>query len=126
VRPPDRLYAEDPDGRPDELDVSINAGDYDGRDLEEWREKQIAALDEARWLLYNRGIGDGQINYVFADAADHEGGAQAIADEAAAGAYDLVVLSRGYFDDEVVEEDSTPKEVAEAVQQLEEVGLVVC
>jgi hypothetical protein len=126
VRPPEALYADDPDGRPDELDVSINAGDYDGKDLEEWRGKQIAGLDEARWLLYNRGIGDGQINYVFADEADHAGGAQAIADEAAAGAYDLVVLSRGYFDDEVVEEDSTPKEVAEAVQQVEEVRLVVC
>ena len=38
----------------------------------------------------------------------HEGGAQAIADEAAAGAYDMVVLSRGYFEDEVNEEESTP------------------
>ena len=40
--------------------------------------------------------------------AEHEGGAQAIADEAAAGAYDMVVLSHGYFDDEVNEEESTP------------------
>jgi hypothetical protein len=126
VRPPDALYADDPDGRPDELDVSINAGDFDARDLEEWRGRQIAGLDEARWLLYNRGVGDGQINYVFADEAEHEGGAQAIADEAAAGAYDMVILSHGYFDDEVVEEDSTPTEVAEAVQQLDEVRLLVC
>jgi hypothetical protein len=47
VRPPEDVYAEDPDGRPDELDISINAGDFDARDLEQWREKQIAGLDEA-------------------------------------------------------------------------------
>jgi hypothetical protein len=57
--------------------------------------------------------------------ADSEGAAQAIADEAAAGAYDLVVLSKGYFEDEVNDEESTPAEVAEAVQALEEVKLVV-
>ena len=115
-----------PDGRPGELDVSTNAGDFDGRDLEAWRDKQIAALDDARWLLYNRGITDASIDYVFADEADHEGGAQAIADEAAADAYDMVILSHGYFDDEVVTEDSTPEEVAQAIQQLDDVHLIVC
>src|SRR5207302_9589596 len=34
VRPPENLYADDPDGRPDELDVSTNAGNFDGKDLE--------------------------------------------------------------------------------------------
>ena len=126
VRPPDQVYADEPDGRPDALDVSTNAGDFDGRDLEKWREQQIAALDEARQLLYQRGVSDAQIDYLFADEAEHEGGAQAIADEAAAGAYDMVVLSRGYFDDEVKEEESTPQEVAEAVQSLDEVQLLVC
>ena len=126
VRPPENLYADDPDGRPDELDVSTNAGNFDGKDLESWREKQIAGLDEARWLLYNRGVSDAQIDYIFADEAEHEGGAQAIADEAAAGAYDMVVLSHGYFDDEVREEESTPQEVAAAIQDIGEVSLVVC
>jgi hypothetical protein len=126
VRPPDQVYADDADGRPDALDVSTNAGDFDGRDLERWREQQIAALDEARQLLYHRGVSDAQINYVFADEADHEGGAQAIADEAAAGAYDMVILSHGYFDDDVKEEESTPQEVAAAVQSLDEVLLLVC
>jgi hypothetical protein len=126
VRPPVEVYEPNPDGRPDELDVSTNAGDFDGKDLEAWREKQISALDEARWLLYNRGITDGSIDYLFADEADHEGGAQAIADEAAAGAYDMVILSHGYFDDEVSAEDSTPQEVAQAIQQLDDVHLVVC
>ncbi|MDB4969264.1 MAG: hypothetical protein JWN44_4953 [Myxococcales bacterium] len=126
VRPPDDVYSGDGDGRPGELDVSTNAGDFDGKDLEMWREKQIAALEEARQLLYQRGVSDAHINYIFADEAEHEGGAQAIADEAAAGAYDMVVLSHGYFDDEVLEEESTPQEVAAAVQAIGEVSLVVC
>jgi hypothetical protein len=126
VRPPDTVYSNDPDGRPGELDVSTNAGDFDGKDLEGWREKQISALDDARQLLYHRGVSDAQIDYLFADEADSEGGAQAIADEAAAGAYDMVILSHGYFDDEVNEEESTPQEVAAAVQELGDVSLLVC
>ena len=78
------------------------------------------------WPCADRGVGDGQIDYLFADEAEHEGGAQAIADEAAAGAYDMVVLSHGYFDDDVIEEESTPQEVAAAVQEIGDVSLVVC
>jgi hypothetical protein len=126
VRPPESVYSNDPDGRPGDLDISTNAGDFDGKDLEEWREKHIAALEEARVLLYQRGVSDGQIDYLFADEAEHEGGAQAIADEAAAGAYDMVILSHGYFDDEVLEEESTPQEVAETIQAVGKVSLVVC
>ncbi len=126
VRPPEAAYFNDADGRPAELDVSTNSGDFDGKDLEQWREKQISGLDDARQLLYQRGVSDAQIDYLFADEADHEGGAQAIADEAAAGAYDMVLLSHGYFADEVNEEDSTPQEVAQAIQALEDVSLVVC
>jgi hypothetical protein len=126
IRPPEQVYSDDPDGRPGELDVSTNAGDYDGKDLEMWREKQIAGLEEARTLCYQRGVSDAHIDYLFADEAEHEGGAQAIADEAAAGAYDMVILSHGYFDDEVQEEESTPQEVAQAIQEIGEVSLVVC
>ncbi len=126
VRPPADVYNDDPDGRPGELDVSTNAGDFDGKDLESWRQAHIAALEEARQLLYQRGVGDGQIDYLFADEAEHAGGAQAIADEAAAGAYDLVILSHGYFEDEVIEEESTPQEVAAAIQEIGEVSLLVC
>jgi hypothetical protein len=75
--------------------------------------------------MLERGVGDAQIDYLFADEADAEGAAQAIADEAAAGAYDLVVLSHGYFEDEVNEEESTPAEVAAAVQALDDVRLLV-
>jgi hypothetical protein len=125
VRPSPEKYAESGDGQATELDVEVEAGDFDARDLEEWRQGQISGLDEARRLLYDRGVGDAQIDYIFADEADAEGAAQAIADEAAAGAYDLVVLSKGYFQDEVNEEESTPAEVAAAIQELDEVGLVV-
>jgi hypothetical protein len=125
VRPTPETYEDDADGQPTMLDVSTNAGNFDGKDLEVWREAQIAALGEARELLYERGVTDAQIDYLFADEADGEGAAQAIADEAAAGAYDLVLLSRGYFEDEVNEEESTPAEVAAAVQQLDGVKLVV-
>ncbi len=126
VRPPEQVYDDDADGSPDELDVSPNAGDFDGKDLEAWRDGQIAGLEEARSLLYARNVVDGQIDYLFADEADSEGGAQAIADEAAAGAYDMVILSKGYFADQVNEEDSTPEEVAEAIQAVEGIALVVC
>src|SRR3954471_3749820 len=51
VRPPEDIYSDDADGRPGELEVSTNAGDFDGKDLEQWREKHIAALEEARQLL---------------------------------------------------------------------------
>ena len=118
VRPSPEAYEADGDGRPDELDVSTNAGDYDGKDLEKWREGQIAGLEDARTLCYERGVHNGQLDYLFADEADGEGTAQAIADEAAAGAYDLVMLSRGYYDEEVNDDDSSPAEVAAAVQEI--------
>jgi hypothetical protein len=125
VRPAPEAYADDADGRPAALDVSTNAGDFDGKNLEQWREQQISGLEDARQLLYERGVGDHQIDYLFADEADGEGAAQAIADEAAAGAYDMVMLSRGYFEDEVNDDDATPAEVAQAVRELDSVKVVV-
>ena len=125
VRPTPEAYDSDGDGRPGELDVAVDAGNFDARDLEEWRAKQIAALEEARQLLFDRQVEEGQINYVFVDEADSEGGAQAIADEAAAGAYDIVMLAQGYFVNEVNEQGSTPQEVARAVQEVGGPQLVV-
>ena len=125
VRPTPEAYDSDGDGRPGELDVAVDAGNFDARDLEEWRAKQIAALEEARQLLFERQVEEGQVNYVFVDEADSEGGAQAIADEAAAGAYDIVMLAQGYFVNEVNEQGSTPQEVARAVQEVGGPQLVV-
>jgi hypothetical protein len=125
LRASPEIYEDDSDGRPGDIDIATENGETDGPALDRWRELQVAALDEARQLLYERGVADGQIDYIFCDAADAEGAAQAIADEAAAGAYDLVVLSRGYFEHEVEEEGSTPQEVARAIQELDGPGLVV-
>ena len=125
IRPSPDDYAADGDGRPTTLDIAVDGGECDERDVDRWRALQVAALEEARGLLYERGVADGQINYLFADEADDEGAAQAIADEAAAGAYDLVVLSRGYFENEVTDGDSTPEEVAAAVHELDGPRLIV-
>jgi hypothetical protein len=116
VRPPEEEYESGADGRPSDLDVASDSGEHDGRDIERWREQQVAALEDARQILYERGIEDDRIDYLFADYADHESAAQAIADEAAAGAHDLVVLSRGCFEDEVTEAGSEMREIPEAIR----------
>ena len=118
-------YSDDADGQPGAIDVQLESGDADPAAVDRLREQQIAGLEEARQLLYDRGVGDHQIDYLFADEADDEGPAQAIADEAAAGAYDLVILARGYFENEVTEAESRPEDVAQAVQELDGVGLIV-
>lgn len=126
IRPPEQMLDDDVDGRPSENAVAEEAMDHDARDLIAWQDHHIDALGEARSLLYERGLTDDRINYIFADEADTESAAQAIADEAAAGSYDLVVLSRGYFTDEVEDVGSPPEEIAEAVQDLgENVRLMV-
>ncbi len=125
LRPSPESYEEDADGRPTSLDIAVDGVECDERQLDRWREQQVSGLEDARRLLYERGVGDAQIDYLFADEADDEGAAQAIADEAAAGAYDLVVLSRGYFENEVNDGDNTPEEVAAAVQELDGPRLIV-
>jgi hypothetical protein len=118
LRPPESRYLDDPDGRPSEIDVTEEAAEVSPAELESWRERQVEALDDARALLADRGVRDDRIDYAFAEQADHGTAAQAIADEAAAGAYDLVILSRGYMEDEVSEEGSPAEEVAEAIQGI--------
>jgi hypothetical protein len=125
LRPSPDAYDEDPDGQPTQLDVAVESGELDGKDIQRFRELQIAGLEDARQLLYERGAGDHQIDYLFLDEADDEGAAQAIAGEAAAGAYDVVILSRGYFENEVDNEGETPEEVARAIQELEGPRLIV-
>jgi hypothetical protein len=125
TRAPEEVFEADADGHPSRIEVSEDGTDLDQRDLEHWQDLQIEGLDEARDLLAERGIGSDRVEYVFADQADNESAAQAIADEAAAGAYDLVVLARAYFADAVDQELSTPEEVASAIRGLNEVRLLV-
>ena len=107
----------DIDGHPGDLETEVDNGDIPPHIVERWREHQVAALEEARQILYDRGVRDSQIDYTFADFADTESAAQAICDEAAAGAYDLVVLSRGYLEDEVEEQGSSSREILETLNQ---------
>lgn len=85
--------------------------------VERWREHQVAALEEARQILYDRGVSDDHIEYAFADFADAESAAQAICDEAAAGAYDMVVLAHGYIEDGVEEQGSSSEEILDTLQK---------
>ena len=128
VRPPESTYYTTmATGARASSTSRLNAGDYDGKDLEKWREEQIAgARGGAPAALRSAACATRRSTTCSPTRPTHEGGAQAIADEAAAGAYDMVVLSHGYFDDEVNEEESTPQEVAAAVQEIGEVSLVVC
>jgi hypothetical protein len=126
VRPPEEEFAEDVDGHPSNLEVEPDTGERDARDNEQWREKQIAALEDARQILYERGVEEDRIDYAFADNADHESSAEAIAGEAAAGAYDLVVLPKGCFEDEVTEEGSEMRDIPEAIREAsDEVKVLV-
>lgn len=128
LRPnPMEIGLTDADGRPDLLEAGTQAGDFDETRLEHWRQQQISGLDEARRLCYERGLSDAHLDYIFIDEADTEGTAQAIADEAAAGAYDLVVLARGYFENDVRDPsyDSSVQDVCRAVQELEGPVIVV-
>jgi nucleotide-binding universal stress UspA family protein len=83
--------------------------------VDAWRDEMLSQMDEARDLLYERGLSDEQLNYIFTDYGEPP--AQAIADEAAAGAYDLVVLSRGEFL-ELPDGPGNPVDIAAAVQEL--------
>lgn len=127
IRPPEDEWSDDPDGTPSALDVSIDSGEVEPRQLETWRARQIAALEDARQMLYERGVGDSQIDYQFADFADRESAGQAIADEAAAGAYDLIVLAKGYLTDDVSDQGSPTYEVLDVIEKSigDEVHLMV-
>src|SRR5438128_1211906 len=91
VRPPERELDKDGGGRPDQLLVEDEVDDEpDAGMIEDWRQQQIGALEEARQLLRERGVDDRNIDYAFADFALPR--AEAIAEEASAGGYDAVIL----------------------------------
>ncbi|MBI4510509.1 MAG: hypothetical protein HY698_12825 [Deltaproteobacteria bacterium] len=119
VRPPP-LVLEKTEGQHESFtEVVPERGDPE--ELEEWQADMRHGLADARELLYERGIGDDQVNYIFADFETPT--AQAITDEAAAGAYDLVVLARGYLVDLPEIAGEAGGDLLEAVQALEGDGV---
>lgn len=96
--------------------------DYD-EDLDAWRDGMVHGLDDARSLLYERGIGDEHVSVTFADFEVPT--AQAIADEAAAGGYDLVVLARGEVVNVPDMPGESPADMASALEQLRDDGVRV-
>lgn len=122
LRPPPLWEEQEDVGNQTELEPDADLqGDADDT-TESWQAQMREGLADALDLLRERGIGDEQVNVIFTDTDAPP--AQAIADEAAAGAYDLVVLSRG----EMIEmpDDAGghgPRAIAEAVQELADDGV---
>jgi hypothetical protein len=125
VRPPAMEYDKDGSGRPDLLSVEDDVDDEpDPSELEEWRQQQIAGLEEARQLLRERGIDDRNVEYAFADYALPR--AEAIAEEAAAGGYDAVILPGGFVRASATDtEEQPPNEIARELRELGEVPVYV-
>lgn len=112
VRPPPQDVDTEAVITPDPADATV---------IDAWQDQMVAALDDARDLLYERGIEDSQLNYLFADYETTP--AQSIADEAAAGAYDLVVIARGYFVYLPDQPGESPTDLVEAVNSLRDDGV---
>jgi len=126
IRPPTPYFEKDGGGRPDLEEVTEEADDQaEPPELEQWREQQIQALDDARALLRERGIDERNIEYAFADYSLPR--AEAIAEEAAAGGYDAVMLPAGFVANGAVEsyEQEPPDAIPEALRELGEVRVYV-
>jgi hypothetical protein len=89
--------------------------------LDAWEERMRGGMEQARELLLERGIAEEQVNYAFAD--DDTAPAVAIADEAAAGAYDVVILSRGELANMPDIPGEDPVEIARELQDLRDEGV---
>jgi nucleotide-binding universal stress UspA family protein len=98
-----------------EVDMVVD-DDAESDSVERWRQQQVEGLEDARQLLFERGVEERSIDYHFAD--DGVSSAQAIADEAAAGGYDAVVLAGGYLIELPGVDGSEPSEITHAVQEL--------
>lgn len=122
LRPPPEVVEHADQGFEPNLDPDIELATEDTDALDAWRDEMVADLAEARDLLRERGIGDNQVEARFADLDIPP--ARAIADEAAAGGFDLVVLPRGAMIGlPDLMEGGAPVEIASAVQELAEDGV---
>jgi hypothetical protein len=122
VRAPPSRY-DDSSGRVDDVVDAIDDRP-DPPHLEGWRLQQVEALAEARELLAERGIGPANIEYAFADYAIPR--SESIAEEAAAGGYDMVVLPRHFVQpDDTNTEEEPPSAIPAALLELGEVRVLV-
>jgi hypothetical protein len=120
VRPPPAVEEKDDLGFEPELEPDVELASDDA--VEEWQNQMAGSLSDARDLLLERGLAEDQIITRFSDMDIPA--ARAIADEAAAGAYDVVVLPKGAMISlPDVLEGGAPSEIAEAVQELTEDGV---
>jgi hypothetical protein len=122
LRPPPEVVEQEDQGFDPALDPDVELAQEDVDALDAWRDEMVADLAEARDLLRERGIGDDQVTTRFADLDIPP--ARAIADEAAAGGFDLVVLPRGAMAGMPdLMEGGAPLEIAAAVQELADDGV---
>ena len=126
IRPPPLHFEKEGSGRPDLDEVTEDSDDQaEPTELEERRAQQVQGLDDARALLRERGIDERNIEYAFADYSVPR--AEAIAEEAAAGGYDVVMLPAGFVRGGAVEslEQEPPEAITEALRELGEVQVYV-
>ena len=125
VRPPEAELEKNGDGRPDLHMIDDEVDDEaDASEIEAWREQQIQGLEEARQLLRERGIDERNVDYAFADYAVPR--AEAIAEEAAAGGYDAVILPGGFvLDGSDNLEEEPPEEIPKELRALGEIAVYV-
>jgi nucleotide-binding universal stress UspA family protein len=125
VRPPPLHYEKEGSGRADLAELVDEMDDEpESPELDEWRRQAVEGLEEARDLLRERGIDERNVEYAFADFAIPR--SQAIAEEAAAGGYDSVILPAGFVRDgsENAESDP-PEEITRELRELGEVEVMV-
>jgi hypothetical protein len=123
IRPPPFWEEKEDVGYEAEMEPDVALARDDREDtVEAWQDQMAAGLDEARDLLRERGVRDDQVTTLFGDMDASP--AQAIADEAAAGAYDMVILPKqaiAAMPGELA--GGAPTDIADAVKDLADDGV---
>ena len=123
LRPPPDWEEKEDVGFDAELDADpADLQDEPDDSVEAWQDQMREGLEDSLALLRERGVSDDNITIAFADPEIAP--SEAIAGEAAAGAYDMVVLSRGeLIEMPEIAAGSEPRAIAEAVQELADDGV---
>jgi hypothetical protein len=123
VRPPPFWEEKEDVGNEAQVDPDLELRSTDDDDrVEAWEDQMNAGLADARDLLLERGVAEDQIVTLFGDL--DVPAPQAIADEAAGGAYDMVILSKGAMIAMPSDMgDGSPMDIAAAVKELADDGV---